>query len=70
MDLLSLDVEGYELSALKGLDFTRHCPKFILIEANFFDDVHALLTENNYKILSKLTSNDFLYQKNSLTLNS
>ncbi|MCB0096496.1 MAG: FkbM family methyltransferase, partial [Caldilineaceae bacterium] len=32
VDLLSLDVEGYELQVLKGLDFKRHRPKFMLIE--------------------------------------
>lgn len=32
IDLLSLDVEGYELQALKGLDLSRHRPRFILAE--------------------------------------
>jgi FkbM family methyltransferase len=32
VDLLSLDVEGYEAEALKGLDFPRQCPKYLLIE--------------------------------------
>lgn len=31
-DLLSLDVEGYELEVLKGLDLERHRPRFICIE--------------------------------------
>lgn len=33
IDLLSLDVEGYEQEALKGLDFSRHRPVYILVEA-------------------------------------
>ena len=33
IDLLSLDLEGYEPSALRGLDLRRHTPKFIVIEA-------------------------------------
>lgn len=33
IDLLSLDVEGYELSALRGLDLARHRPDHILVEA-------------------------------------
>jgi FkbM family methyltransferase len=32
IDLLSLDIEGYEVSALRGLDLTRHAPRYILIE--------------------------------------
>jgi FkbM family methyltransferase len=32
VDLLSLDLEGYEPQALDGLDFTRHRPRFILVE--------------------------------------
>lgn len=32
VDLLSLDVEGYEPQALRGLDFTRHAPAWILVE--------------------------------------
>ena len=33
IDLLSLDVEGYELPVLEGLDFDRHRPRHILVEA-------------------------------------
>ncbi len=32
IDLLSLDVEGYEPEALRGLDLTRHAPVWILVE--------------------------------------
>ncbi|GIK10625.1 MAG TPA: FkbM family methyltransferase [Anaerolineales bacterium] len=32
VDFLSLDVEGYEHEVLKGLDFSRHRPRFMLIE--------------------------------------
>jgi FkbM family methyltransferase len=32
IDLLSLDVEGYEPQALRGLDFPRHAPAWILVE--------------------------------------
>ncbi len=33
IDLLSLDVEGAELTALAGLDLARHAPRFLCIEA-------------------------------------
>ena len=33
VDLLSLDVEGYEPSVLRGLDLRRHRPAFMVVEA-------------------------------------
>ena len=33
IDLLSLDIEGGEAEALRGLDLERHRPRFILVEA-------------------------------------
>ena len=32
IDFLLMDVEGHELSAIAGLDFTKHRPKLMLIE--------------------------------------
>ena len=32
IDLVTLDVEGYEPAALRGLDLARHRPRFLLIE--------------------------------------
>lgn len=32
VDLLSLDVEGYEEDVLRGLDLDRHAPRYLLIE--------------------------------------
>jgi FkbM family methyltransferase len=34
IDVLSIDVEGYEMEVLKGLDLTQFAPRLILIEAN------------------------------------
>lgn len=34
VDLLSLDVEGFELEALRGLDLERHRPALVLVEAD------------------------------------
>jgi FkbM family methyltransferase len=34
VDILSLDIEGYEVEALKGLDLTRHRPKVMVIESD------------------------------------
>ena len=32
VDLLSLDVEGFEAPALRGLDLQRHAPRYVLVE--------------------------------------
>jgi FkbM family methyltransferase len=32
IDLMTLDVEGFEASVLRGLDLTRHRPRFLLLE--------------------------------------
>jgi FkbM family methyltransferase len=37
VDLLSLDVEGYEDQALRGLDLSRHAPTWILVEMHDLD---------------------------------
>jgi len=41
VDFWSLDIEGYELNALQGVDWTRHRPTFILIEV-WKDEQNAL----------------------------
>lgn len=62
-DLLSLDVEGYELQALRGLDFNRFAPRFILVEANFESEVAALLGSVGYTASERLTPTDVLYRR-------
>lgn len=53
-DLLSLDVEGNELSVLKGFDFESYLPKWILVETRG-PEVADYLTKYDYKIHSILT---------------
>jgi hypothetical protein len=58
--VLSIDIEGKDYDAIKGIDFNRHSPKFILIEClNDFDidkilqsKIHHKLTENKYNLIS------------------
>jgi FkbM family methyltransferase len=45
IDLLSLDVEGAELAALSGLDFTRHAPRYICVETRDRAAMEALLSD-------------------------
>ena len=59
VDLLSLDVEGYELDVLRGLDFNRHKIGFLLIELwhEKRDSMIDLLSPF-YRHVSDLYSND------------
>ena len=60
VDLLSLDVEGYELKALKGLDFDEVDVRYILVEVNFNDydleDMDDFLGQKGFKNLGCLSN--------------
>jgi len=60
LDFLSLDVEGFEEQALRGLDFERRAPRFILVEANFPEPVHQLLAPR-YDLVARLGDCDRFY---------
>ena len=65
--IYSCSLKDYD--AIKGIDFKRHSPKFILIECwNDFDidrilqgKIHRKLTENNYELTS-WTINTLIYR--------
>jgi FkbM family methyltransferase len=65
IDLLSLDVEGYEQEVLKGLDFSRHRPRYMLIEVQLHNNIEKII-EPWYKPIAILTINssyeDILYK--------
>lgn len=61
VDLLSLDVEGFERQALEGLDFRRHRPRFILVEARFREEIDELLLPH-YEAIAELSHHDVLYR--------
>lgn len=60
IDLLSLDVEGFEPQALAGLDLSRHAPRYICVEVN---DPHAIdaVLGGHYDLLDTLSHHDRLY---------
>jgi FkbM family methyltransferase len=82
VNFLSLDVEGYELQALKGCDFDRVSFDYLLVElqtANFRSTV-GFLREQGYKPLGNLsnynegdnpgwdgTHNDYLFAHEAIT---
>jgi FkbM family methyltransferase len=62
IDFFSLDVEGFELSVLQGLDFNKYRPKYLLIETSFKKDVDDYL-KDYYIEVEQLTVHDYLYQR-------
>jgi FkbM family methyltransferase len=78
IDLFSLDVEGYELEVLKGLDFSKYSPKYLLIEiySKDYDEIFNYLQNNKYEFVLSTTNfnkidnphwdgthNDYLFKK-------
>lgn len=60
VDFLSLDVEGYEMEVLKGIDFDRINFKFLLIEVNssFYtlDDLEAFLKTKSFNLVTNISN--------------
>ena len=65
VDFFSLDVEGYELNVLNGIDFKRHAPRLICTEIRnknnnqSFFSIKQLLEDNGYMLISSIGHNYF-----------
>lgn len=62
IDFVSLDIEGYEVKALTGLDFSKYRPKLFIIE--YKDEVHKselekILLRHDYYFIAKIGCNLF-----------
>lgn len=65
IDILILDVEGYEYNALRGLSLDKHFIGMILIEnLKYSGDIYDHLVNQGYSLISKLSEHDYLYRKN------
>ena len=64
VDLLSLDVEGYEAKVLEGINFSKVKPSFILVEARYPEDVFKILRPY-YKLVKKISFHDYLFTSKS-----
>ena len=61
IDFFSLDVEGYELEVLKGLDLKRFTPKVILVEWHLdFEDIKQVL-DATHVYAEQLTKHDYVF---------
>lgn len=63
-DFFSLDVEGYEVPVLQGMDPERHRPRLILVETDNLDRVLAALN-GHYRQIAQLSFHDYLLQTDS-----
>lgn len=61
VDLFSLDVEGFEEHVLRGIDFRRHRPRFILVEGGDRPGIQDLLRPL-YEMLPRPSPADSLYR--------
>ena len=62
VDLFSLDVEGFELEVLKGMNVSRNRPRFILVETKKPNQVLAVL-EGHYDLVDQLSQHDYLLKR-------
>jgi FkbM family methyltransferase len=63
INLFSLDVEGYEMEVLKGVDLNFFNIEYILIETDNFHQINSRLKNYNYNLLEKLSFHDYLFKK-------
>jgi len=61
IDVLSLDIEGYEIPALQGIDWTRHRPTYLMIEVRDDSAMDAYLAPH-YERVEKFSHHDVLYK--------
>jgi hypothetical protein len=62
IDFLSLDIEGYEVQALKGLDLGRHRPHIMVIESDTPEhtrQINDLLVPAGYHVILEKNINIF-----------
>lgn len=68
IDLLVLDVEGYEAPVLQGLDLDRHAPVFALIEMLSEDARPAIdaALRGRYEEVERVTPTDVLFRRRAI----
>jgi len=60
VDLMSIDVEGFELQVFRGLDFLRHQPALVLVEDHLHSlSVHRHLVRNGYRLVKRTGLNNW-----------
>lgn len=63
IDLISIDVEGWELAVLRGLSFERYRPKVVILENNNDDQAYRdFMTARGYEVGAQVTNNEIYVQ--------
>ncbi len=65
VDVMILDVEGYEVEALKGIDFSKCYIEYLLIEQLEEKGIAELISPY-YDFVEKLSEHDYLYKRKTL----
>jgi FkbM family methyltransferase len=59
IDILSVDVEGWELEVLRGLTFSRYRPRVVIVENLFYDQSYrAFMAARNYGLWRLIAPNE------------
>lgn len=66
IDLLSLDVEGAELSVLQGVDFTKYIFHYIVVECRNLEKMESFLNEKEYELVEKISYHDYLFKRKEI----
>ena len=66
IDYFSLDVEGYEIEVLNGMDLNKYRPTYFLIETSGikerYNKIHEYMKNKNYEFIDAITDNDSLFK--------
>lgn len=69
IDLLCVDVEGWEMEVLNGLSFERYSPKVLIIENLFGERSYPeFMTQKGYALWKRLEPNDIYVRQNLFDL--
>ncbi len=63
IDLAIIDVEGSELELLKGINFEKVEINYFCIESYNFDKLNQFMINKNYKFLTKLHREDYVFKR-------
>jgi hypothetical protein len=62
IDFLSLDVEGAEISVLKGINHDSFRFRYILVECREPERMKSFLHNHDYVFVDKLSTHDYLFK--------
>jgi FkbM family methyltransferase len=67
IDFLSIDVEGWEIEVLEGLDLRKHRPKVVLLENYIHEESYTKYMEKYDYKLDKIIEHNYVYVGNEFS---